>query len=136
MLTKGNEEVLKKNEFLLYENKALIEMKDALEKDLIDYNILRDENKCLKREVKRLKPLVDKLTLSSNKLELILKNQREISSKAGIGYNSVVIKKISAPMTAKSKPLKNPKIICFCCKGVGHKANNYCSKRKIIKKKI
>ena len=39
-------------------------------------------------------------------------------------------------MTVKSKPLKNPKIICFCCKGVGHKANNCCSKRKIIKKKI
>ena len=51
--------------------------------------MLNNENIILKEEVEKLKPLVDKLTLSSNKLELILKDQRDSNNKAGIGYNSL-----------------------------------------------
>ena len=51
-------------------NKALKnEKKMYLEKN----KILNDENINLKKEVEKLKPLVEKLILSSNKLELILK---------------------------------------------------------------
>ena len=51
--------------------------------------MLNIENINLKKEVEKLKPLVDKLTLSSNKLELILKDHRDSNNKAGIGYNSL-----------------------------------------------
>ena len=58
--------------------------------------MLSNENMNLKKEVEKLKPLVDKLTLSSNKLELLLKNQKESSNKVGIGFNSMNKNGISA----------------------------------------
>ena len=47
--------------------------------------ILEEENMNLKKKVEKLKPLVDKLTLSSNKLELLLRDQKESKDKARIG---------------------------------------------------
>ena len=41
----------------------------------------------MKNQVGRLKPIVDKFTLSSTKLNMILENQRAIFNKAGLGYN-------------------------------------------------
>ena len=49
-----------------------------------------------------MKPLVDKLTLSSNKLELILKNQNDFGNRVGIGYNSSNYNKISTYSKDKS----------------------------------
>ena len=59
------------------------------------------ENNELKKEVEKLKPLVEKLTLSSNKLELILKDQRISGNKAGIGFNASNSNYISATIFMK-----------------------------------
>ena len=58
--------------------------------------IFSNENINLKKEVEKLTPLVDKLTLSSNKLELLLKDQKDSSNKARIGYDSLSKNRISA----------------------------------------
>ena len=51
--------------------------------------MLSNENINLKKEVEKLKPLVHKLILSSNMLELILKDHRDSNNKARIGFNFV-----------------------------------------------
>ena len=41
-----------------------------------DNKTLSNKNINLKKEIEKLKPIVDKLTLSSNKLELLLKDKK------------------------------------------------------------
>ena len=57
--------------------------------------MLSSENISLKKEVEKLKLLVDKLTLSLNKLELLLKDKKDSSNKAEIGYNFLNKNRIS-----------------------------------------
>jgi len=66
-------------------------------------NTLLKENNDLKKEVEKLKPFVGKLTLSSNKLELIFKDQRISGNKAGIGFNTSNSNYISATTFVKQK---------------------------------
>ena len=70
--------------------------------DYLDKNkVLLNENHELKKEVEKLKPLVEKLTLSSNKLELILKEQRISGNKVAIGFNASNLNYISATTFVK-----------------------------------
>ena len=93
MLQKENYKLSNKNKVLQNELNASSENYIELEKKkkvYIEVNrILSIENINLKKKVyiEELKPLIDKLTLSSNKLELLLKDQKDSSNKAGIGYN-------------------------------------------------
>lgn len=48
---------------------------------------LKQENENLQKQVQKLKSLVDKLTLTSNKVELILKNKKGVYDIAKIGFN-------------------------------------------------
>ena len=45
------------------------------------------KNLNLKNEIVKLKLIVEKFTLSSNKLHMILDNQKIIYDKVGLGYN-------------------------------------------------
>ena len=60
-----------KNQSLLKENITLLNCKDKLSK----------ENDRLVKEVEKLRPIVDKFTLSSQKLNLILDNQKVVYEK-------------------------------------------------------
>ena len=95
-----NDKISEENKLLEKDMKALSENNIALENEkkvYIDENrMLSNENVNLKKEIEKLKPLVDKLTLSSNKLELILKDQRDSNNKAGIGYNFLNKNEISS----------------------------------------
>lgn len=69
---------------MLQRNKVLEKEKDEY---LQKYKALKQENKNLQNEIQRLKPLAYKLISSSNKLELILTNQKGAYDKARIGFN-------------------------------------------------
>ena len=113
--------------------------------------VLKNENNDLKKEVQKLKPLVEKLTLSSNKLELILKDQKESNNKFGIGYKGSISNKFStftsyAPKFISSKQVRpkfasshgyysNSKIVCYAGNNIGHKAFE-CHLKHNDKKKI
>ena len=90
-------------------------------------NSLSKENLFLKDELKKVKPFVEKFTYSSEKLNMLLNNQRAVFNKAGLGYNS----------QKKQKFFKNfftpasTAITCFICKKLGHKSYS-CSQRKSI----
>ena len=93
-----NEDLLKeKNEFhnkydsLRNDCIALTSKSDILKEEnkahMIHIESLESENLNLKREIQKLKPIIDKMTLSSSKLELLLTSKRDSYDKTGIGYN-------------------------------------------------
>ena len=74
---------------------------------MVHIESLETENSNLKREIQKLKPIVDKMTLSSSKLELLLTSNRDSYDKTGIGYNSSNTCRISKPTsTSTSKSLQ------------------------------
>ena len=86
-----------KSEILKEENKA----------HTLNIESLQSENSNLKREIQKLKPFVEKMTLSSKKLELLLSSSRDSDNKTGIGYNSPNLDRISkytSASTSKSHP--------------------------------
>ena len=66
-----------RNQLLLKKNTDLFNCKNKLSED----------NDRLSKEVDKLKPIVDKFTMSSQKLNLILDNQKVVFDKARLGYN-------------------------------------------------
>ena len=98
---------LKKNDTLRNEINALSIKCLTLEKEkdvyINDNRTLSYENINLKKEIEKLKPIVDKLTLSSNKLELLLTNKRDSDNKTKIGYNSKITNGISTTKFVSSK---------------------------------
>ena len=86
-----------KSKILKEENKAHILKTESLQ----------SENSNLKREIQKLKPFVEKMTLSSKNLELLLSSKRGSDNKTGIGYNSPNLDRISkhtSASTSKSHP--------------------------------
>ena len=60
-----------KNKDLKSKNQSLLKQNESIS---IEKSILLQENQNLKNEIAKLKPLVEKFTLSSNKLNMILEN--------------------------------------------------------------
>ena len=100
MLQKKKDKFLDRNKVLQKELNVLSKNYSELEKEKNVYieenKMLSNENINLKKEVEKLKPLVYKLTLSSNKLELLLKDQKESNNKVRIGFNFMNKNKIFA----------------------------------------
>ena len=80
-----------KNQLLLKENSELAISKNELSKD----------NNRLTKELDKLKPIMDKFILSSQKLNLLLDNQKEVFDKAGLGYNPIKNQKYLKNMVSK-----------------------------------
>ena len=104
----------------------------SLQNDQEKVKSLEKENDDLKKEVEKLKSLVEKLMLSSNKLELILRDQKEYNNKARIGYNTKynIKSPINTSLASKFSASKscilndNPssKLKYFKCGKLGHKS--------------
>ena len=94
-LLKENNEFFDKNNTLRNEINALSVKCFTLEKEkevyINDNRTISYENIKLKKEIEKHKSIVDKLTLSSNKLELLLTNKRDSDNKSKIRYNSKTI---------------------------------------------
>ena len=68
------------------------------------------------------KSLIDRFILSSTRLNMMLKSQRAIFDKAGLGYKSYYKQK-SINILYKKSSSKN--IVCFYCGKLGHKSYTY-----------
>ena len=106
-LLKEKNECSNKNNSLRNEFDALSAKYISLKKENMAYindnKSLSSGNINLKKEIEKLKPIVDKMTLSSNNLELLLTNKRDSYNKAGIGYNSNNTNEISTRKFVSSK---------------------------------
>ena len=94
-------------------------------------NLLKERD-ALKKELEKVKPFVEKFIYSSEKLNMLLNNQRAIFNRAGLGYKSKQRQKyfknffISASYT----------VTCICCGKSGHKAYHCLYKNSNSLKKI
>ena len=70
--------------------------------------------------------MVDRFTLSSNKLDMMIKNQQAIFDKARLGYKSYYKKKYINNLYKKSS---KDNIVYFCYGKLGHKTYS-CNIRK------
>ena len=86
------EELAKEKDKLALDNETLRNEKvsrDKLLKDLVKKNKdLISKNKNLTKNLEKTKSLMDRFILSSNRLDMMLKNQRAIFDKVRLGYKS------------------------------------------------
>ena len=78
LVTKEKDELIKEKQVLDYQKEELKKLN----------KILIKENESLKIELNQVKPFVERFTLSSHKLDMILKHQQVVCNKAGLGYRS------------------------------------------------
>ena len=122
-LTNEKEEFSKSNGKLTQEFECLRKQQLELTKEK---DKVLQENQSLKEELEKVKPFIDKFTYSSEKLDLLLNNQRTVFDKAGLGFKT----------QRKQKFFKNffvpasTSFSCYCCGMIGHKAYQ-CVHRKI-----
>ena len=113
----------KEKQKLILDNETLKNKKVSLDeslKDLVKKNKkLISKNKDLTKDLEKTKSLMNKFTLSSTRLDMILKSQRAIFDKAGLGYKSYYKQKSINTLYKKSS---SESIVCFCCEKLGHKA--------------
>ena len=123
----------KKNKELKLKNQSLVKQAEILS---IEKFTLIQENQNFKDEINRLKSIVDKFTLSSNKLNMILDNQKAIYDKAGLGYKPLKKQKFLKDIYVNYSSYKSTNITCFKCGRIGHKSytcliNKYANTKKI-----
>ena len=107
---------------LALDNETLKNKKVSLDqslKDLVQKNKdLVGKNEDLSEELEKEKSLLDRFILSSNRLDMMFKNQRAIFDIAGLGYKSYYKQKSINTLYKKSS---SDNIIYFCCGKLGHK---------------
>lgn len=79
-----NKEPRKQKLVLINEN---IDFQKEKESFLKEKKCLLEENKFLKKEVEKLKPIVKRFTLSFEKLNILLNNQKLVYNKISLGFN-------------------------------------------------
>ena len=129
-INKQLEELEKEKDKLALDNEALKNEKVGLDqslKDLVKKNKdLVSKNEVLSKDLAKAKFLLDRFILSSNRLDMMLKNQRAIFDKARLGYKSYYKQKSINTLYKKSS---SDNIICFYCGKLGHKTY-ICNMRK------
>ena len=129
-LIKDNERLTKEVSELKNSNRTL---KDNFTKDL---NLLKTEKLNLTKELEKYKPIVEKFTFSSEKLDMILNSQRAVFSKVGLRYKPNNKQKFLKNFFVKAGESKTKNATCFRCGKVGHIANVCNHKKPKIKRKI
>ena len=81
---------------------------------------LTSENRNLKLELDKYKPIVDKFTYSSEKLKMILNSQWAMFNHTGLGYKPINKQKYINNFLKKS--VKTKTSTCYCCGKTDHKS--------------
>ncbi len=91
-----------KNKKLNQKNLSLAESYNITQKN---NKLLSEDNERLTKEVNKFKPIVEKFTISSEKLNLMINNQRAKFEKAGLGYQSWYTQKSLNDICVKSSTI-------------------------------
>ena len=76
----------------------------------------------MKRDLEKYKSIVDKFTFSSERLNMLLKNQRAVFNRAGLGYKPHNKQRTVENLFVKFIPEKQKLIACHSCGKIGHKS--------------
>ena len=124
------EESVKEKDKLALENKTLRNKKASLDeslKDLLKKNKdLISKTEDLTKDLEKAKSLLNRFTLSSNRLDMMLKDQQAIFNKAWLGCKTYQKQK---SINNIYKKLSYDNLVCFCCDKLGHKSYT-CNMRK------
>ena len=83
---------------------------------------ITDEHSKVKKELEKYKLIVDKFTFSSERLDMLLNNQRAVFNRAGIGYNPTNKQKVVGNLFVNPTMNRQKSTICHCCGKNGHKS--------------
>ena len=108
--------VTQEKEDLIKENKRVTQKYDELEKHNIN---LTNKLNATKEELDKIKLLFDKFTLISQRLDEMIKKQRAVFDKTGLGYRCYDKQKTINNLYKKSS---KENITCFQCGKVGHRS--------------
>ncbi|GKV22366.1 hypothetical protein SLEP1_g32246 [Rubroshorea leprosula] len=127
------ESLLKQNEVLVKENPSLNgeiaslkneESNNALKKENEDLKKgnedLKKENEVLKKKAYDLENVISKFTLSKEKFDYILKSQKSIYDKGGIGFDYSKKQKTFKNSFVRASQSYHPNVTCYCCGANGH----------------
>ena len=121
---------MKEKDKLVLESETLRNKKTNLDKSLKNLvkknNDLISKTEGLTKDLEKAKSLLDRFTLSSNRLDMMLKNQWAIFDKAGLGYKTYQKQKSINNIYIKSS---SDNLVYFCCGKLGHKSYT-CNMRK------
>ena len=84
-----------------------------------------DEHSKVKKELEKYKLIVDKFTYSFEILDMLLKNQRAVFNRAGLGYKPSNKQKTVENLFVKSTSNMQKSIVCHCCGKNGHRSYIY-----------
>ena len=90
---------------------------------------LTRENRNLRLEIDKYKPIVEKFTYSFEKLGMILNSQQTVFDHAGLGYNPNNNQKCVNNFLKKSASVESRISTCYCCGKTYHKSYE-CNLRK------
>ncbi|GKV01708.1 hypothetical protein SLEP1_g14250 [Rubroshorea leprosula] len=125
-LSKQNEVLVKQNASLNGEIASLKneESNNALKKENEDLKKgnedLKKENEVLKRKACDLENVISKFTLSKEKFDSILKSQRNVYDKGGIGFDYSKKQKTFKTTFVRASQSYHPNVTCYCCGANGH----------------
>ena len=80
-----------------------------------------DEHAKVKKELEKYKSIVDKFTFSSERLDMLLKDQRAVFNHAGLGYYPNNKHKCTNNIFSKSTFAKTRISTCYYYGKIGHK---------------
>ncbi|GKV05413.1 hypothetical protein SLEP1_g17430 [Rubroshorea leprosula] len=136
------ESLSKQNGVLVKENASLNgeiaplkneESNNALKKENED---LKKENEVLKRKACDFENVISKFTLSKENFDSILKSQRSIYDKGGIGFDYSKKQKTFKTTFVRASQSYHPSVTCYCCGANGHFAYACPLKRLIAQGKV
>ncbi|GKV11303.1 hypothetical protein SLEP1_g22568 [Rubroshorea leprosula] len=131
----SNEVLVKENASLNGEIASLKndESNKALKKENED---LKKENENLRKKVCDLENVISKFTLSKEKFDSILKSQKSVYDKGGIGFDYSKKQKTFKNFFVRVSQFSNPNVTCYCCNAKGHFAYACPLKRLIAQGKV
>ena len=83
---------------------------------------MTDEHSKVKKELEKYKLIVDKFTYSFERLDMLLKNQRTVFNRTGLGYKPSNKQKTVENLFVKYTSNMQKSTVCYCCEKNGHKS--------------
>ena len=90
----------------------------------------------LKKELEKYKSIVERFTFSSERLNMLLKDQWAVFNRAKLGYKPLNKQRTVENLFIKFIPKKQKSIACYCCGKIGHKSYVCNSRPRTIQARV
>ena len=95
-----------------------------------------DEKTKIKKELEKYKSIVEKFTFSSERLNMLLKDQQVVFNHVDLGYKPLNKERTVENLFVKFIPKKQKPTVCYYCGKRGHKSYVYNNKLRTHQDKV